>query len=84
MSTDIKLSKEHLSKKIQSGGFLRDMLGNQDAEVVTDYAISLARDNSPGLVSNLAANTINQFEKKKNMWERSCERMKKIYSFDFE
>ena len=83
MSTDIKLSKEHLSKKIQSGGFLRNMLGNQGAEVVTDYVvtISLARDNSPGLVSNLATNTINKFEKKKKISGKEAVRGGKRFTF---
>ena len=49
---------------IQSGGFLRNMLGNLGKKVITDLAIPLARDNLPGLVINLASNTINQFERK--------------------
>ena len=64
MSTDIKLSKAKISKMIQSGGFLHNILGNLGKKVITDLAILLARDNLAGLVSNLASNAINKFEKK--------------------
>ena len=33
-------------------------------KAVTNIAISLARDNLPGLISNLTSNTINRFERK--------------------
>ena len=33
-------------------------------KAVTNIAISLARDNLPGLISNLASNKINRFERK--------------------
>ena len=33
-------------------------------KAVTNIAISLARDNLPGLISNLASNAINRFERK--------------------
>ena len=39
MSTDIKLSKAQIFKMIQSGRFLRNMLGNLDKKVKTDLAI---------------------------------------------
>ena len=58
MSTDKKLSKAQMSKKIQFGGFLQNMFGNLGKKVITDLAIFLARDNLPRLVSNLALNTI--------------------------
>ena len=55
MSTDIKLSKAQLSKMIQSGGFLRNVLSNLDKKkVITDLAIPLTRVNLPGLVSKLS------------------------------
>ena len=55
MSTDIKLSKAQLSKMIQSGGFLRNVLSNLGKKkVITDLAIPLARVNLPGLVSKLS------------------------------
>ena len=63
MSTDIKLSKAQLSKIIQSGEFLRNMLGNFSKKV-KDLAILLPTSNAPGLASNIALNTINQFERK--------------------
>ena len=33
-------------------------------KAVTNIAISLVRDNLPGLISDLASNTINRFERK--------------------
>ena len=61
-STDIKLIKAQISKIIQSGRFLRNMLGNLGKNVITDFAMPLAKDNLPGLVSNLASNAINKSE----------------------
>ena len=52
MSTDIKFSETQLFKMIQSGGFLRNMLGNLGKKVMADLAVLLARDNLPALVSN--------------------------------
>ena len=62
MSTDIKLSKTQVSKMIQSGGLLRNILGNLGKKLITDLAIPLARKNLPGLVSNLVSNAINRSE----------------------
>ena len=59
MSTDTKFSKDQISKIIQSGGFLSNMLRNLGKKVITDLAIPLARDNLSGLVSNIAPNAIN-------------------------
>ena len=67
MSTDIKLSKAKISKMIQSGGFLHNILGNLGKKVITDLAIVLARDNLPGLVSNLASNATINLKKKKTI-----------------
>ena len=53
MSTDIKLSKTQIYKKIQSGCSFGTWLGNLRKKLVTNIAISLARDNLPGLVTNL-------------------------------
>ena len=39
MSTDIKLSKTQISKILQSGGFLCNMLGHLGKKVITDLAI---------------------------------------------
>ena len=64
MSTDIKLSKVEISKIIPSGGSSGSWLGNLGKKALTDIAVPLARDNLPGLVSNLASNAINKFERK--------------------
>ena len=53
MWTDIKLSKAQLSKFIQSGGFLSFLLGKN---VVAGLAFTFAKNNLPGLVSNIASN----------------------------
>ena len=44
---------------IKSGGSSGSWLGNLGKKAVTNIAIPLARDNLPGLVSNLAPNAIN-------------------------
>ena len=64
MSIDLKLSKAEISKIIQSGGAFGSCLGNLGKKALTNLAISLARGNLPGLVSNLASNAINKFERK--------------------
>ena len=63
MSTDIKLSKAQISKIIQSGGSFGSWLGNLSKKALTNVSIPLARNNLPGLVSNLTLNTINKFER---------------------
>ena len=74
MSTDRKLSKAQISKIIQSGGSFGSWLGNLGKKALASISISLARDNLPGLVSNLTSNAINRFERK-----ISCQRRKIIY-----
>ena len=64
MPTDIKLSKAQISKIIQSGGYFGSWLANLGKEAQANIAILLERDNLPGLVSNLASNAINKFERK--------------------
>ena len=49
---------------IQSGEYLRNMLGNLGKNVITDRAILWAINNLPGLVSNLASNAINKLKRK--------------------
>ena len=66
MSTDIKLSKAQISEIIQSGGSFCSWLGNLRKKALTNIAISLARYNLPGLLSNLTSNAINKFERKIN------------------
>ena len=64
MSTDIKFSLAQISKIIQSCVSFGSWLGNLGKEALTNIAIPLARDNLPGLVSNLTSNAINKFERK--------------------
>ena len=64
MSTDIKLSKAQISKMIQWGGCLRNIIDHLGKKVITDLAIPLARDNLHILANNLASNTINKCERK--------------------
>ena len=63
MSTDIKLSKSQISKIIESGGSFGSWIGNLGKKAPTNITISLARDNLPGLASNLTSSTINLTEK---------------------
>ena len=64
MSTAIKLSKAQISKIIQSGVSFGSWLGNLGKNALIDLAIPLARDYLPVLVSILASNAINKFERK--------------------
>ena len=64
MLKDIKLSKAQISKIIQSGGSLGSWLGNLGKKAPKNIAIPLARDNLPGLLSNLTSNAIYKFERK--------------------
>ena len=63
MSTDIKLSKSQISKIIESGGSFGSWIGNLGKKAPRNITISLARDNLPGLASNLTSSTINLTEK---------------------
>ena len=53
-----------MSKINQSGGSFGFWLGNFGKKALTNIAISLVRDNLPGLVSNLTSNAINKFKRK--------------------
>ena len=64
MSTNIKLSKAQISKIIQSGRSFDSWLHNLGKKALINIAITLARDNLPGLVSTLTSNVINNFERK--------------------
>ena len=55
MSTDIKFSLAQISKIIQSCVSFGSWLNNLGKEALTNIAIPLARDNLPGLVSNLTS-----------------------------
>ena len=67
MSIDIKLSKAHISKIIQSDASFRSWLVNLVKKALTIVAISLARDDLSGLVSSLTSNVI---KIQKNKWKR--------------
>ena len=67
MSIDIKLSKAHISKIIQSGESFRSWLVNLVKKALTNAAIFLARDDLSGLVSSLTSNVI---KIQKNKWKR--------------
>ena len=56
--TDIEFSKAQIPKIIQSAGSIGSWLGNLLKKALTNIAISWARDNLPGLVSNLTWNAI--------------------------
>ena len=73
MSTDISVNQIQ-----QSGGSFGSWLGNLGKKALTKIAISLARDNLPGLVSSLTSNAINKFERKLS------ESRKRIYFIYFE
>ena len=64
MSTYIKLSKAQNSTIIQSGGSFGSSLDNLRKEALTNIAISLGRDNLPGLLSNLSSKAIHKFKRK--------------------
>ena len=64
MSTDIKVSKVQISKIIPSGKSFGSWLDDLGKKALTNIAIPLAKDNLPGLVSNLTSNAINKFERK--------------------
>ena len=72
MSTDIKLSKTQITKMIRSSGSLRQFREESTNKHCYTFSkgqfawisIPLAKDNLPGLVSNLTSNAINKFERK--------------------
>ena len=63
MSTNIKLSITQISKKIESSGSFGSWLDNLGKKALTNIAIPLARDNLPGLVSNLTSRIINKLDR---------------------
>ena len=63
-STYIRLRKYQISKITQSRGSFGSWLCNFGKKVLTNIAIFLARENLPGLISNLISNAINEFERK--------------------
>ena len=64
MSTDTKLSKAQTSRIIRSRIFWFFVLGNLGK--LTNFTIPPARGNLHGLVSNLTASTIQEFDRKRS------------------
>ena len=64
MLTDIKLSKDRISKIIQSGGAFGFWFAFLGKNALTNVVIYLTRDNLPGLVDKLTSKSINKFERK--------------------
>ena len=64
MSTDIKFSETKISKIVQSGEVFGSWSANFGKKAPKRVGINLAKDNLPGLVSNLISNAINNFERK--------------------
>ena len=59
MSPDTKFSKAQISKVIQSGESFGSWSGNLGKKALTHVAIPFAKDDIPGLVSNITLNAIN-------------------------
>ena len=66
ISTGIKLIKVQISKIIQPGGSFGFWLANLEKKAPTNVAITLARNNLPGLASSLTSNAINKLERTKS------------------
>ena len=64
MSRGMKLSKAQLSKIVQRSRFLGNMLSDLDKKALASVAVPFAKDILPGLISNVASNAINKFEKR--------------------
>ena len=64
MSTDINFSKVQTSTIIQSVGSFGSWLGNFKKKALANTAITLARGNLPGLVSNLISSAVNKLDRK--------------------
>ena len=62
ISTDINLSIAKISKIIHSGESFDSWWSNLGKKALTNIAISLARGNLPGLVSNITSNAMNKYK----------------------
>ena len=68
---------------IQSGGSFCSWLGTLSKKALTNVAIPLVRDNLPGLVTNIATNAINRFERKMSRkWAARAERGPTLFISD--
>ena len=61
---DIKLIEAHLSKIIQSGGLLGNMIGKLGKEALTKFAVPLAKNILP-LLATMATSSVKDNVKKK-------------------
>ena len=64
MATDIRRSKSHLPKTIQSGGFLFKTLSNLSKKVLLDLAVPLAKVVLPKLATKATSSVLDKFERK--------------------
>ena len=64
MFTDIKLSVTQLPKIIQSGRFSGKALGNLCQKALLDFAVPLAKDVLPKLVTKATLSILNKFQRK--------------------
>ena len=64
MSTDIKLSKVQIFKRIQLGGLLGKTLGKLGKKVLLDLVVPLAKDALWKLATRATSSVLHKFEKK--------------------
>ena len=67
------LSRAQIYRIIQSRWSLSSLLGNLGKKALTNIDMSLARDNLPGLISNLTSNAMIKHERKKKekkLWDQ--------------
>ena len=81
ISTHIKLTKYQIYEIIQSSGSFCSWSGNLGKKALKNIVIPLARDNLPGLVTNLTSNAINKFERKIIVKELSEQEKDLLYLF---
>ena len=63
MSTDIKLSKSHLAKIIQTGGCLSKMMINLSKEALIDFVVTMAKNILFKLAIKAALSAIGKLKK---------------------
>ena len=63
-STDIKINKAQLSKIIQSGGFLGNMIAKLGKEALMKSAVPLAKYILPQIATRATSSVIDDFERK--------------------
>ena len=68
MPTNVKLSKAQLSKIIQSGRFLGNMIDNLGKKALKGLAVPLAEDILPKLTTKATWSVSAKFERKSSEW----------------